>query len=98
MDNGTDVPLGVMSLTPLQASHKRATINQTTQFNISDEAAFGRFTAAMITQPNVTWHLVSNGLRVNVLKIPVATGIHFNKMLTLNGINNFAGNVTLENF
>lgn len=99
IDNGTDVPLGVMNLnTPLQASHKRATLNQTTQFNITDEAAFGRFTAAMITQPNFTWHLVSNGLRVNALKFPVATGIHFNKMVTLGGIDNFQGNVVLQDF
>lgn len=83
---------------PLQAAHKRATLNQTTQFNITDQDAFGRFTAAMITQPNFTWHLVSNGLRVNALKFPVATGIHFNKMVTLNGINNFDGNVLLQNF
>ena len=90
--------MGVMELTPLSAAHKRATINQTTQLNITDEAAFGRFTAAMITQPNFTWHLKSEGLRVNALKFPVAKGIHFDKKLTLNGINNFNGNILLKEF
>ncbi|KAI5120964.1 hypothetical protein M0805_006636 [Coniferiporia weirii] len=96
--NDTDIPLGVISLTPLHASHKRATINQTTTFNISDEDAFGRFTAAMITQPSFTWHLKSKNLRVNALKFPVAKGINFDKKVTLNGINNFDGNVVLKEF
>lgn len=87
-----------MSLTPLTAKHKRATINQTTLFNIADENTFGTFTETMITQPNFTWHLKSNGLRVNALKFPVATGIHFDKKVTLNGINSFDGNVKLQEF
>ncbi|KAI0072486.1 hypothetical protein K474DRAFT_1678619 [Panus rudis PR-1116 ss-1] len=96
--NGSDIPLGTINLSPLQASHKRATINQTTLFQISDEDAFGTFTEAMITQPNFTWHLKSEGLRVNALKFPVATGIHFDKEVTLNGINSFDGNVKLVDF
>lgn len=87
-----------MTLSPLHAAHKRATINQTTLFNISDEAAFGEFTAVMITQSNFTWRLKSDNLKVNALKFPVAKGIHFDKKLTLKGINNFAGNVVLKDF
>ncbi|KAH8119480.1 hypothetical protein DFH11DRAFT_1722990 [Phellopilus nigrolimitatus] len=98
IENGIDVPLGVISLSPLTAKHKRATINQTTAFNISDEEAFGRFTVAMITQPSFTWRLQSENLRVNALKFPVAKGIHFDKQVTLNGINNFDGNVMLKEF
>jgi hypothetical protein len=78
--------LGTMQLQPLFAINKRATINQTVTFNISDQQAFGIFTGAMITQPNFTWLLTSNNLRVNALKFPVATGIQFSKTLTLNGI------------
>ncbi len=52
----------------------------------------------MITQPNFTWHLQSNNLRVNALKFPVAKGIKFDKKVMLNGINNFDGNVVLKQF
>ena len=37
-------------------------------------------------------------LRVNALKFPVAKGLHFDKQVTLNGINNFDGNVKLKEF
>ena len=87
-----------MNLTPLSAKHKRATIDQMTTFNIANEDTFGTFTETMITQPNFTWHLKSNGLRVNALKFPVAKGIHFDKKVTLNGINSFNGNVKLVDF
>jgi len=70
---------------PLSAKSKRATLNQTSTFNVSDSAAFGDFTTAMITKPNFTWILESNNLRVNALKFPVAKGIHFKKSVTLNG-------------
>ncbi|EJD03283.1 uncharacterized protein FOMMEDRAFT_168292 [Fomitiporia mediterranea MF3/22] len=96
--NDTEIALGTMSLQPIFAKHKRATIDQTTAFTIVDEAAFGTFTETMITQPNFTWRLHSTGLRVNALKFPVAKGINFDKKLTLNGINNFDGNVVLKQF
>ena len=96
--NDTEIALGTMNLTQLSAKHKRATIDQNVVFDIADEDAFGTFTETMITQPNFTWHLVSNGLRVNALKFPVATGIHFNKKVTLKGIDGFNGNVKLVDF
>jgi hypothetical protein len=52
----------------------------------------------MITQPNFTWHLHSDNLKVNALKFPTANGIRFDKDLTLNGINSFNGNVRLLEF
>ena len=52
----------------------------------------------MITQPNFTWHLHSDDLKVNALKFPTAKGIRFDKDLTLNGINSFNGNVRLLDF
>ncbi|PPQ99716.1 hypothetical protein CVT24_009699 [Panaeolus cyanescens] len=85
--DGTETRLGSMVLQTLQAKHKRATINQTVTFDISDEAAFGRFSAFLITSPNFTWHLRSEDLRVQALKFPVAKGF-----------NNFDGNVVLKDF
>ncbi|EGO25193.1 hypothetical protein SERLADRAFT_448192 [Serpula lacrymans var. lacrymans S7.9] len=96
INGSSETPLGYMSLSPLSASHKRATINDTTTFYIQDEAAFGLFATHMITDQNFTWRLESYNLRVQALKFPVAHGISFNKEITLNGINSFSGNVVLE--
>lgn len=80
-----NTPLGYFSLHPLSASHKRAYINDTTTFYITDENAFGRFAAHLIVAENFTWNLKSENLRVQALKFPVDHGIHFNKELTLPG-------------
>lgn len=110
--DGTETPIGSMQLHDLSAKNKRATINDTTQFMISDEAAFGRFSSKLITSQNFTWRLVSHNLRVNAAKFPVAKGLTFDKRLTLNGkfsaipllactdvfpgFNSFNGGVVLE--
>ncbi|KAG1812612.1 uncharacterized protein BJ212DRAFT_460083 [Suillus subaureus] len=96
MNGSVEVPLGYMSLSTLYASNKRATINDTTTFYITDQNAFGRFTSSMITSQNFTWKLQSSNLNVQAMKFPTAHGISFNKLVTINGINNFAGNVILE--
>ncbi|KDQ57731.1 hypothetical protein JAAARDRAFT_69819 [Jaapia argillacea MUCL 33604] len=96
IDGTTETPLGQMNLDMLTAKSKRAYVNQTTTFNISDEDAFGRFAAAMITRQNFTWRLESYNLKVQALKFPVSHGITFRKDLTLPGINNFDGNVVLR--
>lgn len=84
--NGDEVvPLGSFNMQPLIAKHKRAYINQTTQFEISDEDAFGRFTASMITAQNFTWRLESNDLAARALKFPLAKGIKFKKDVLFNG-------------
>lgn len=80
-----NTPLGYMTLTELRASHKRAYINQTTQFNIIDQEAFGRFSAHLITAENFTWNLRSENLNVRAIKFPMDHGISFNKDLTLPG-------------
>ncbi|KAH9835153.1 uncharacterized protein C8Q71DRAFT_764402 [Rhodofomes roseus] len=92
--------LGTMELQPLYAkgSTKRAPLNQSTTFTITDEDAFGEFTIAMITRQNFTWRLTSNNLQVNALRFPAAKGLHFNKDVVLNGINNFDGKIVLEDF
>lgn len=86
-DSQIVVPLGSMNFSPVTTSGatRRATIDQTTTFLIEDSVAFGEFTGAMITQPNFTWRLTSDNLRVNALKFPVATGLSFSKDTTLNG-------------
>ncbi|KAG2078952.1 hypothetical protein BDR04DRAFT_1124058 [Suillus decipiens] len=96
MNGSAEVPLGYMSLSTLYASNKRATINDTTTFYITDQDAFGRFTSVMITSQNFTWKLQSSNLNVQAMKFPTAHGISFEKLVTINGTNNFAGNVILE--
>lgn len=85
IDNSTKVPLGYMQLSTLYARNKHATINVTTTFHITNQNAFGRFTSAMITSQNFTWQLENYDLTVQAEKFPVAHGISFNKMLTING-------------
>ena len=96
--SGARVPIGAFQLQRLHVHSKRAYINQTVAFNITDEAAFSQFTQAMIMQPNFTWHLSSEKLDVQALKFPTAHGLHFNKDVTLKGMDNFAGNVKLVDF
>ncbi|PFH51992.1 hypothetical protein AMATHDRAFT_74502 [Amanita thiersii Skay4041] len=95
--NGTTIPIGTVNLpAPLVSKHSRADINQTGEFKITDQATFNNFTEYMITAPNFTWVLEAHNLRVNAVKFPVAKGITFKKSVTLNGINNFQGNVVLR--
>jgi len=75
-----------MRLHDLSAKDKRATINDSTTFFITDQASFGRFSSSLITSQNFTWRLTSYNLRVQALKFPVAKGITFDKFITLNGI------------
>ena len=92
------IPIGSFPLTPLRVKSKRAYINQTVPFTITDERAFAAFTAAMITQPNFTWHLTSADLSVRALAFPTAHGLRFAKDLTLPGMDGFSGAVALRDF
>jgi len=85
MNGNDEIPIGYMSLSTLHASNKRATINDTTTFYITDQDAFGRFTSFMITSQNFTWKLQSYNLNVQAMKFPIAHGISFNKLVTING-------------
>jgi hypothetical protein len=49
MNGSVKVPLGYFSLSTLNASNKRATINDTTTFYITDQNAFGLSMSSMIT-------------------------------------------------
>lgn len=71
---------------PLNARNFRASLNQTTTFNITNPIVFARFTQYLITSSNFTWLLQSHNLRVNAAKFPVATGISISKQITLNGL------------
>lgn len=85
--NGSEeIPLGLFNLEPLSVKKKRAYINQTTDFTITDQSAFSRFTQYLITSNNFTWRLRSNNLHVRALKFPVSKGVRFRKDLTLSGV------------
>ena len=77
--------MGLFNLEPLSAKKKRAYINQTTDFTIMDQNAFGQFTQYLITSNNFTWRLRSDDLNVRALKLPVSKGVKFQKDLTLSG-------------
>ncbi|KAH7108191.1 hypothetical protein BKA62DRAFT_764259 [Auriculariales sp. MPI-PUGE-AT-0066] len=92
-------PLGyIEQLQDLNARHKAAKLEQQSNFIITDENAFGEFTAAMITRPSFTWLLQSDNLDVRALKFPTSHGVKFKKRTTLRGINSFDGNVRLVEF
>lgn len=86
-DANTQTELGSMLLQTLSASHKRAIINQTDiTFNITDQAAFGRFSGQLITSQSFTWRLESHNLHVRALKLPTSKGLTFDKKITLDGL------------
>jgi len=95
LDDSTKVPLGYMQLSTLYARNKQATMNDTTTFYITDQQAFGRFMSTMTSSQNFTWQLENYDLTVQAEKFPTAHGISFNKLVTVNGIDNFDGNVQL---
>jgi len=84
--NGSkEIPIGQFTLEPLKAKKKRAFLNQTTEFEVTDQEAFGRFTQYMITSSNFTWRLRSDQLNARALKFPVSKGLSYKKDLTLKG-------------
>ncbi|KAF8170183.1 hypothetical protein K438DRAFT_213226 [Mycena galopus ATCC 62051] len=98
-DGSPEVAIGYLALDSLHTSGHRATINQTaTPFTITNQTAFGSFTTHMITDTNFTWRLQTSDLRVQALKFPVAKGLKFNKLITLNGFQSFSGGVSIQDF
>ncbi|KAH0589321.1 hypothetical protein H2248_005083 [Termitomyces sp. 'cryptogamus'] len=95
-DDFTETPIGTLGFDTLFAKDKRALINTTTAFTITDEDAFGRFSARLITSQNFTWRLTSSSLKVQALKFPVAKGLSFDKNVTMRGFNSFNNNVILK--
>ena len=84
--NGSDeIPIGEFTLEPLKAKKRRAYLNQTTEFSVTDQEAFGRFTQYMITSSSFTWRLRSDQLNVRALKFPVSKGLSYKKDLRLKG-------------
>lgn len=81
----TQTHLGNMYLHDFAAKNKRAKINDTTLFQIINEAAFGRFSISLITSNNFTWRLVSRNINVRAASFPLCTGITLDKMLTMKG-------------
>ncbi|KAH9485291.1 hypothetical protein JR316_0002199 [Psilocybe cubensis] len=102
-DDGTETELGYMQLQDLSTKHKRAIINDITQFIILNQTAFGRFSENLITAQNFTWRLPShlmlgfNSFDGNVilqdLQLPSddpAGGIHFAATTQLNNPSPFS--------
>ena len=85
-ENGSEVKIGTSSFAPLNARNARAYINQTNQFAVGDTAAFGAFTQYMITSENFTWILRTSNLAVRAALLPKATGLNFEKTITLPGM------------
>lgn len=85
LENGNTTPLGTMELHELSAKNSRATINDTTQFTMTDPDAFGRFSQQLITSSNFTWLLESDNLVVHAASFPVCKGIKFKKELKMPG-------------
>ncbi|KAG6891740.1 hypothetical protein C0992_006160 [Termitomyces sp. T32_za158] len=94
-DEFTETMIGTITFDTLFAKDKRAPINTTTNFTITDENAFGRFSTQLITSQNFTWRLKSSSLKVQALKFPVAKGLSFDKNVTMNGVDNNSSDVTL---
>jgi hypothetical protein len=85
-NNGSGlVPIGTTQFAPLTAKKKRAFINQTSDFAVTDQGSFGEFTKEMITSQNFTWVLKTKTLSARALRLPKATGLNFEKNITLNG-------------
>ncbi|KAF7298203.1 hypothetical protein HMN09_01042200 [Mycena chlorophos] len=97
--DGSELPMGYVSMSELKAHGKRAVINQTaTPFTIVNETNFASFSTHLITDQNFTWRLSSENLKVQAAKFPVSKGIKFNKDIVMSGLNSFSGNVAIEDF
>ncbi|KAG6878541.1 hypothetical protein C0993_004439 [Termitomyces sp. T159_Od127] len=92
----TETKIGTVTFDTLFAKDKRASINATSNFMITDGDAFGRFSTQLITSSNFTWRLKSSNLKVQALKFPVAKGLSFDKNVTMQGFNSFDNNVILK--
>ncbi|KII92866.1 hypothetical protein PLICRDRAFT_102438 [Plicaturopsis crispa FD-325 SS-3] len=90
------IPIGTMPMQTIHAHSKRAYINETTTFSITDQDAFGKFAAYMITAEAFTWRLHTSSLRVQAMKFPWEHGLKMTKDVTLKGIHSFDGNVALK--
>lgn len=66
------VPIGYFSLDNIYANNKRAPINDSTKFYITNETAFGEFSQKLINSQNFTWRLECDSLTVQALKFPVS--------------------------
>ncbi|KAI9459106.1 hypothetical protein F5148DRAFT_1219463, partial [Russula earlei] len=85
VNDSEEVSLGYFNLEPLHIQKKRAYINQTTDFTITNQGTFAQFTRYMVMSKNFTWRLRSDGLHVQVMKLPISKGISLNKDLIFSG-------------
>ncbi|KAG0237854.1 hypothetical protein B0O80DRAFT_409402 [Mortierella sp. GBAus27b] len=84
-----DVLLGSMVLPETKASGGKGTLKAEPTFNINDEAAFGSFSADMLSQPTFTWVLKS---QVTIAALGrTVSNLKLDKALTLSGMGGFPG-------
>ncbi|KEI38050.1 uncharacterized protein L969DRAFT_18838 [Mixia osmundae IAM 14324] len=96
-DNMQEVQLGSFPLAYLGAAAGHGRIHQETFFTITDTAAFGRFSAFLITQESFTWRLRSSNVQAKAFSFLATSSLDFVKDLTLPAMANFT-NVAIADF
>ncbi|CAD6924941.1 unnamed protein product [Tilletia controversa] len=82
--------LGEFRLDRVGAALGHARLRQLTQFNISDEFAFGQFTEFLVTQEEFTWNLNCSNVHVKAFSfLPTFKNLQFRKHVVFKGMSNF---------
>ncbi|KAE8246427.1 hypothetical protein A4X13_0g5797 [Tilletia indica] len=82
--------LGEFNLRRVGAAAGHARLRQLTQFNISDEEAFGQFTEFLLTQEEFTWNLNCSNVHVAAFSfLPTFKNLQFRKHVVFKGMANF---------
>lgn len=85
-----ELHLGYFNLAPLGAAAGHATINQLTEFIITDVDGFGEFSKFLVTQPEFTWKTVCDEVHAEGFAFfPVYKQYKFVKHVIFKGIDNF---------
>lgn len=75
-----ELELGQFNLARIGVAAGHGRIKQQTQFNISNEPAFARFTEYLITQKEFTWRLKSNNVQAKAFSFIAVNGLSFIKV------------------
>ncbi|PWN53595.1 hypothetical protein IE53DRAFT_140447 [Violaceomyces palustris] len=85
-----EVQLGVFNLDYIGVAAGHGRIKQATNFQVTDEDAFGQFAAFLITQPEFTWKLSCDNVHVAAFSfLPTYKNLKFRKNIVIKGFNNF---------
>ncbi|UZJ54482.1 hypothetical protein CBS101457_003802 [Exobasidium rhododendri] len=87
--------LGHFAMARLSASGGNAKVNELTNFNIDDQAAFTLFAKKLVSTSNFTWHIQCSDVRVKAFNfLPVYKPLQLEKDIVISGLNNLP-NITL---